>query len=223
MVSARQMAANRRNAIGHGLATRIHVVLPGEDQSFYNEILESLQTEYASATAQEEMAVHHISQNFWRLIRARNMESGSFKLSLENVCKEFGASTSASGDLLRSANLAVALANNEEFFSQVNRCETAAGRSYYRAIREPQKPQKSELSRERKQPVAPAQVQESASVPEIRSVPQSEPTPPPATEIRSVPQYRQADLEKASLTMPPKELNAFIDWLIAPPTRTNCA
>ena len=234
MATARQIEANRRNATGphqmsepgkqairgnairHGLATRIHVVLPGEDQSFYDEILESLQTEYAPATPHEEMLVHQITENYWRLIRARNMESGSLKLSLENVSKEFGLRGVDADDLSRGAKLALALAKQQNLFAQVNRYETTAERSYYRAIRELRTAQRN------RQPEPAA-----SPAPEIRSVPQSEPAPsqapPPAGEIRSVPQYTLADIEHASLTMSPEELDAFMDRITAPPSRTTCA
>ena len=208
MATARQIEANRRNASGphqmseagkqairgnairHGLATRIHVVLPGEDQGFYNELLESLQTEYAPATAQEEILVHQVTENYWRLIRARNMESGSLKVCAENLYREFGINTAGPDDLSRGATLALALVNNEKLFSHVNRYETTAERSYYRAIRELRTAQRNR---------------------------NPEPAEAPAPEIRSVPQYTLADFEQASLTMSPGELDAFMDLLTAPP------
>ena len=106
--SARQIEANRRNAAGphqmteagkqsvrvnalrHGLTTRLHVVLPDEDLSFYNQILESLQAEYAPVNTQEEMLVSLISQHYWRLIRVRNMETGAFKLGVVNLSDRCG-------------------------------------------------------------------------------------------------------------------------------------
>ena len=70
MATARQIEANRRNAAGphqmsetgkqaiRGNAARIHEVLPGEKQSFYVEILESLKTEYAPATGKRPNCEH---------------------------------------------------------------------------------------------------------------------------------------------------------------------
>jgi hypothetical protein len=148
MATARQLEANRKNAAGphnmteagkqairgnairHGLAAHLHVVLPGEDQSFYEEILESLQTEYAPATPQEEMLVHQITENYWRLLRARNMESGSLRVGLENLSKEFRTRTDEGDDLLRGAKLAMALAKHDDLFSKVNRYEITAEHSY---------------------------------------------------------------------------------------------
>ena len=238
MATARQIEANRRNAAGphqmseagkqairgnairHGLAARIHMVLPGEDQSFYSELLESLQTEYAPATTQEEMLVHQIAGNFWRLIRARNMESGSMNAGIENLSKQFGTSRAETDDVLRGATQAVALASNEKLFAHVNRYETTAERSYYRAIRELRTAQRYRLAEPAAAPAAVPKL-------EIGSVPQSEPVPlpahPPATGIRSVPQFALSEFEHACLTMSPQELDAFMDRATAPPSRTNRA
>jgi hypothetical protein len=199
--SERQIEANRRNAAGphqmteagkqsiranalrHGLAAKLHVVLAGEDEQFYNEILDSLRDEYAPQSTQEEMLVGQIAENYWRLIRARNMESGSFKLSIKIEAEEYGFNRVEPDDLLRGANLATALSHHHEIFARIARYETTAERSYYRAIRELQKIQtRREPCRARPEPE-----------PEIRFVPQNEapspePEPNPAEEIRFVPE-----------------------------------
>ena len=125
--SARQRKANRKNAAGphqmtdagkqavrtnairHGLTSRIHMVLNGEDASFYTEILESLQTEYAPANTQEEMLVNQIAQHHWRLIRVRNMETGSLKMGIDLLAADFGLDPSEPDAELRGANQATAI------------------------------------------------------------------------------------------------------------------
>jgi hypothetical protein len=134
--SARQIEANRRNAEGphkmteagkqsiranalrHGLAAKLHVVLAGEDEKFYSEILESLHEEYAPQSTQEQMLVGQIAENYWRLIRARNMESGSFKLGIKIEAEEYGFNRVEPDDLLRGANLATALSHHHEIFAR---------------------------------------------------------------------------------------------------------
>jgi hypothetical protein len=199
--SEQQIEANRRNAAGphkmteagkqsirtnalrHGLATKLHVVLAGEDEAFYNEILDGLREEYAPQSTQEEMLVNQIAENYWRLIRARNMESGSFKLGIKIEAEEYGFNRVEPDDLLRGANLATALSHHHEIFSRIARYETTAERSYYRAIRELQKIQALRSRR---------QDQQSEPDAEIRFVQQSEgsapePEPAPQPEIRFVP------------------------------------
>src|SRR5882724_3786390 len=187
--SVRQIEANRRNAAGphqmteagkqslrtnalrHGLATKLHVVLAGEDEKFYNELLDSLREGYAPQSTQEEMLVGQIAENYWRLIRARNMESGSFKMGIKIEAQEYGINRVEPDDVLRGANLATALSHHHEIFARIARYETTAERSYYRAIRELNKLQAKQPSRARQQ-AEPEQ--------EIRFVPQNEaPAPEP--------------------------------------------
>src|SRR5882724_9889060 len=188
--SVRQIEANRRNAAGphqmteagkqslrtnalrHGLATKLHVVLAGEDEKFYNEILDSLREEYAPQSTHEEMLVNQIAENYWRLIRARNMESGSFKMGIKIEAQEYGINRVEPDDLLRGANLATALSHHHEIFARIARYETTAERSYYRAIRELDKLQtkREKIAQRQQEPETPA-------APEIRSVPQSTSNP----------------------------------------------
>src|SRR6266851_374606 len=186
--SERQIEANRRNAAGphqmteagkqsrrsnalrHGLAAKLHVVLTGEDEKFYNEILDSLREEYAPQNTQEEMLVGQIAENYWRLIRARNMESGSFKMGIKIEAQEYGINRVEPDDLLRGANLATALSHHHEIFARIARYETTAERSYYRAIRELDKIQT------KRQKMAERPLAETPPAPEIRSVQQNEPS-----------------------------------------------
>jgi hypothetical protein len=235
--SARQIEANRRNAAGphkmteagkqsiranalrHGLAAKLHVVLAGEDENFYNEILESLREEYAPQSTQEEMLVGQIAENYWRLIRARNMESGSFKLGIKIEAEEYGFNRVEPDDLLRGANLATALSHHHEIFARIARYETTAERSYYRAIRELDQLQNPRQPRETRQPSRARQ--QAIPVPEIRSVPQNQPSAPAAApEIRSVPQsqvdYTTEELETAKLTMSKEDFETLLDKITAP-------
>jgi hypothetical protein len=222
--SAQQIEANRRNAAGphkmteagkqslrtnalrHGLAARLHVVLAGEDEKFYNEILESLREEYAPQSTQEEMLVGQIAENYWRLIRARNMESGSFKLGIKIEAEEYGFNRVEPDDLLRGANLATALSHHHEIFARIARYETTAERSYYRAIRELDKLQT------RRQKIAERQPQPEAAptpAPEIRSVPKSTPTHAA---------YTDEEIEIARQTMSKEDFETLLDKITAPPS-----
>ena len=186
----------RANAVRHGLAAKLHIVLPGEDQQFYNQILESLQNDYAPSNTQEDMLVQQIAEHYWRLIRVRNMETGSFENALKSAAGKFGVDPAEPDDLVRGSNLAITMSKSEGVFSKLHRYEAAIERSYYRAIRELQKLQKTpKQSRECEPAVPPA--------PEIRSVPQN---PTSSTEIRSVPQKDsgpvQTSLEQDRIAAP---------------------
>ena len=233
MATARQIEANRRNASGphnmteagkqavrgnairHGLAARVHVVLPGEDQNFYNEILESLRAEYAPSTTQEELLVHQVVENYWRLVRARNMESGSFLEAEADFARQYGLETNPAGDLNRGAQLGMAFSRNGKLFDTISRYETTAERSYYRAIHELQRIQKSKPNRDHREAVT--------SGPEpVLEVIQPETPAIPTPEFRSVPQKRpnptHLDMERAEMSMSEAEFISFLDDITAPPS-----
>ena len=240
MATQRQIEANRRNAAGphqmtdagkqairgnairHGLAAKIHVVLPGEDQDFFNEILDSIRAEYAPATTHEELLVHQIVENYWRLIRARNMETGNLIAAEQDFARMCKTESFPADDLDRNAQLGVAYSRCGKMFEKLNRYEATAERSYYRAIRELAKVQQN---RERRgmaggKPVTDELEPEIA--PEIRSVPQNPPSPPkPAPQIRSVPQkqpsYTAQDVQTARLKMSDAEFDEFLEEITAPP------
>src|SRR5438270_9905246 len=193
MATQRQIEANRRNAAGphqmsekgkdavranairHGLAAKRHIVLRGEDKEFYEEVLNALLIDYAPADTQEEMLVHQIAEHHWRLLRARNMETATFECNLDEFAKKFHEDPKELQPLDHAATLAAGFGRFGKMNANIQRYETTAERSYYRAIREITRLQKA-----RKQDAAK----------EIRSVPQNDAavaTPPaPAKPIRSV-------------------------------------
>jgi len=239
MATQRQLEANRRNAAGphkmseegkeavrtnairHGLAAKRHIVLRGEDQSFYDELLNALLTDYAPANTQEEMLVHQIAEHHWRLLRARNMETAGFEVNLDEFAKQFGEDPNSLPPLDHGAALAVGLNRFGSLTAKVHRYETAAERSYYRAIRELAK-----LQKDRKREESTNEIRSDLQKPQNQQNRQTEPvvTPaPPAEPIRSVrkdpKKYTQRDLELANATMTDKEFDALLDEITAPPTR----
>ena len=239
MATARQIEANRRNASGphkmtdagkqagkgnairHGLATRVHVVLPGEDQDFYNEILESFRAEYAPSTTQEELLVHQIAENYWRLVRSRNMESGSLLQVEADYASQYGIKSGAKDDLTRGAILGMAFSKNGKMFDKLSRYQATAERSYYRAIRELQRIQKTKSQPQPNQNRDRQEAATSGPEPAPQAIkPALEPTPTP--EFRSVPQNRpnptQLDMEMAHMRMSEAEFASYLDEITAPPS-----
>src|SRR6185369_14473420 len=203
--------AVRGNAIRHGLATKVHVVLPGEDPDFYNQVLHDLRTEYAPATTQEEMLVHQIAENFWRILRARNMETGSFIGVDQDFARLYGLTPAPADDLTRNSQLAAAFTKYGKMFDRISRYETTAERSYYRAIRE-----LTRLQKNRPAPEIGSDLQNARC-----EAPEPAPAPRPVPEIRSVPQncpqYTKHDLERAHATMSQAEFDDLLEELTAPP------
>jgi hypothetical protein len=90
MASAKQIAANRRNALRstgpknretvrfnalrHGLRARI-LILPDEDPAEFNNLLQDLETEWQPQTPSEFIQVERMAVNYWKLARADRREA----------------------------------------------------------------------------------------------------------------------------------------------------
>jgi hypothetical protein len=222
MATARQISANRRNAAGphkmteagkqavrgnairHGLAARAHVLLPNEDQNFFNEILESLRAEHAPSGTQQELLVHQIAESYWRLQRARNMENASLMAVDEDFARVYDLEPAPANDLARNAQLGMAFSKNSKMFDKLNRYAASAERSYYRAIHELAKLQK-QIKPEPETRSATQEAHPAHAPAQIRSVPQK---PPACT---------QRDMEIAAARMSADEFNELLNEITAPP------
>jgi hypothetical protein len=220
--SERQIEANRRNAAGthqmseagrqavranairHGLTSRLHVVLEGEDQQFFDELRDSLLADYAPATTQETLLVHQIAEHYWRLLRARNMETASLSASTQAFEIEFNM-TAEGQPGADPSHVALAYSQHDKLFARLGRYETTIERSYYRAIRELQKLQSNRIR----------SVAQSDAPEETRSVSQSTPARPSPGLIKSV--YTAEDFANAAISMSPEQFEEALDIFAAPP------
>ncbi len=229
--SARQIEANRRNSAGphkmteagkavvrgnavrHGLTSRLQVVLPNEDRQFYEEVRTALVRDYAPATTQEELLVNQIAESFWRLSRARNMESGSFSTSLDNLIRECNLAQQPEDELDQGSRLALAYTQHDKVFSKLGRYEAAIERSYYRAIRELRATQSQRIR-------SVSQSTQASETSEVEASP--EPAPEPIGSVsQSAPPTRRAytetDAHIATITRSGQDFDDFMDKFTAPP------
>jgi hypothetical protein len=229
--SERQIEANRRNAAGshqmteagkqavranavrHGLTSRLHVVLEGEDQQFFAELRDSLLADYTPATTQETLLVHQIAEHYWRLLRARNMETASLSASTQAFEIEFNMPTEDQPGADPS-HIALAYSQHDKLFARLGRYETTIERSYYRAIRELQKLQSNRI-RSASQSAACVAPHSHSAPEEIRSVSQSKPASPSPGPVKSV--YTVKDFANAAISMSPEEFEEALDIFTAPP------
>ena len=72
--------AVRLNGLKHGLASNI-LVLPGENESDFHNLLDSLEAEHQPATATEVILVRQMAMASWRLQRIVHMEAAQYRLS----------------------------------------------------------------------------------------------------------------------------------------------
>ena len=113
---------SKYNATRHGLSGKL-VVAPGEDPAGYDRLLQELIASYQPANTAESILVEEIAQNFWRLQRARRIETETFNID-------------AGG-----ADPVIAFGISEERFANIRRYMTAIERAWHRAIAQLEKTQ----------------------------------------------------------------------------------
>ena len=109
-----------RNAIRQGL-TSTQIVIPGEDQSAYEELLRGMHQSYTPVNAAERVLVDQIAANAWRLMRAQRVETAFFAKLTEGA-----------GD--SSVALATAFLEKPKEMARIHRYVASAQSAYYKAI-----------------------------------------------------------------------------------------
>jgi hypothetical protein len=166
MASARQIAANRRNAqksrgpvseagkqrssmnaLQHGMTARV-IVLPHEDDVEYHEIRASLLESYAPANAHETMLVDQIAAGYWRTLRARRFETALLTEGARTYKENHGKSTEPNAAQDDSVCSVWMVQMSPEKLKNYFRYEGSIERQYYRAIAALEKAQAARLRRE---------------------------------------------------------------------------
>ena len=150
MASARQVAANRRNAslprgplsaeasaairenaVKHGLTAK-HVVMQHEDYADYQELRASITMEYQPRTPQEHRYADQIAQNYWRLLRCRRVETATFENRLATLKDRLQIDPKQPID--NDEGISICMSNEGRDFDTLRRYETTIERAWYRAI-----------------------------------------------------------------------------------------
>ena len=69
--------ASSRNSLKHGLASGV-LIIPGEDPTEFESLLEALLAEHQPANATEQMLIHEIAQSWWLTQRAIRLQNECF-------------------------------------------------------------------------------------------------------------------------------------------------
>ena len=128
-------AAVRHNARKHGLLSQ-EMLLPGEDETAFKELGESLREELQPVGELENLLVERIIAAHWRLRRISRAETGIF------VREPYGGVARGAQSKPDNAALGLAFirdANGANAFSKLSRYETAIERSLYKALHELQR------------------------------------------------------------------------------------
>jgi hypothetical protein len=151
MATVRQIDANRRNALKstgprttegkersrwnslkHGLCAG-HIVLPYEHESDYHEIRASLIECHRPANAQELMLVDQVAQSYFRILRARAVETGMLDLQIEDTKRRHGISTAPRPDDHKALAVSFATESSDGMLKYL-RYDGSIERAYYRAL-----------------------------------------------------------------------------------------
>jgi hypothetical protein len=123
-------AAVRLNGVKHGLTAET-LVLKGESQADFTDLLNSYEAEHAPTTPSEEALVVQLAMATWRLRRLYHQEAGFYDCQLQSLVgmqKDF--------KLDDAGRLGHAAAWSESTLTLFNRQEGRLERSFYRALHE---------------------------------------------------------------------------------------
>jgi hypothetical protein len=126
-------AAVRLNGVTHGLTVET-IVLKGESEADFTNLLNSLEAEHDPATPTEEALVVQLAMATWRLRRLYHAEAGFYTYELKNL-----ADLDKGFNLDDAARLGRAAHWGSQTLEMFNRQEGRLERSFYRALHELQR------------------------------------------------------------------------------------
>jgi hypothetical protein len=126
-------AAVRLNGVKHGLTAET-IVLKGENQADFTNLLDSFEAEHAPTTPTEEALVVQLALATWRLRRLYHQESGLYKFKMKDTADFRGGRHQEPAE---SMGLVADWNNNT--LDLFNRQEGRLERTFYRALHEIQR------------------------------------------------------------------------------------
>jgi hypothetical protein len=169
-------AAVRLNGVKHGLTAET-IVLKGESQADFTNMLESFEAEHAPTTPTEEALVVQLALANWRLRRLYHQEAGFYTCQLQSLV---GMQKDLKLD--DAGRMGHAAAWSESTLTLFNRQEGRLERSFYRALHELQR-----LRKEREANLASVcqtpEVEDVGQVPDLPSSETNDIQPPPDPEV----------------------------------------
>jgi hypothetical protein len=133
-------AAVRLNGVKHGLTAET-IVLKGENQADYTNLLDSLEAEHDPVTPTEEALVVQLGMATWRLRRLYHVEAGFYAYKMKDT-----ADYSKSQKLDDSERLGLIADWGKDTLGMFNRQEARLERTFYRALHELQRLRKERES-----------------------------------------------------------------------------
>src|SRR6266478_2427544 len=133
-------AAVRLNGVKHGLTAET-IVLKGESQADFTNLLDSLEAEHAPTSPTEEALVVQLAMATWRLRRLYHQEAGFYTCQLQSL-----VGMQKDLNLDDAGRMGHAAAWSESTLTLFNRQEARMERTFYRALHELQRLRKERQS-----------------------------------------------------------------------------
>jgi hypothetical protein len=175
--TAKGLAASSGNAMRHGLTAQQHLV-GDEDEGQFEALVASLNESHQPANAAESILVGQIAENYWRLLRARRIETGFWEKSIATN-NRVTAIPGNERHIPESPEEQLANIfgwNEDKMFDRLMRYEASIERSYYRAIKQLEHLQLTRRKAEK--PIGFVSQK-------LQPIQKSEPQPPQPTEIEA--------------------------------------
>ena len=132
-------AAVRLNGVKHGLTSKL-LVLDGEQEADFAEMLSSLEAEHQPATPSEEILVRQLAMAAWRLRRLYHVEAAVFSVRLKDLDEDMEEDYDTKlKDVERLAYVAIDDSRRRSTFDNLSRYESRLERSFYKALHELQR------------------------------------------------------------------------------------
>ena len=133
-------AAVRLNGVKHGLTAET-IVLKGESEADYTNLLDSLEAEHDPATPTEEILVVQLAMATWRLRRLYHVEAGFYAFKMKDT-----ADNRKELKLNDNEGMGYVASLSTETLPMFNRQEGRLERTFYRALHELQRLRKERES-----------------------------------------------------------------------------
>jgi hypothetical protein len=133
-------AAVRLNGVKHGLTAET-IVLKGESEADFTNLLDSLEAEHDPASPTEEALVVQLAMATWRLRRLYHQEAGFYTYKMKDL-----ADSKKSRNLDDASYMGLIADWNTKTLDMFNRQEARMERTFYRALHELQRLRKERQS-----------------------------------------------------------------------------
>ena len=133
--TAKGRAASSANSLRHGLTSQ-QIVIGDEVAADFQALVADLMTSHQPANAAEAILVGQIAENYWRLLRARKIETGYWERKITENNGVVAHHERFQHETSNQQNADIFGWDKDGMFQKLMRYEASIERSYYRAIKQ---------------------------------------------------------------------------------------